>query len=58
MSLCFLKKRTKNERESRFLFLPAAATAKTLGSKLVTGADPEFDGINDIQVERVAARKH
>lgn len=35
----------------------AAATAKTLGAKLVTGADSEFDGIDDIQVERVGARK-
>jgi predicted nucleic acid-binding protein len=30
----------------------AAATAKTLRSKLVTGADPEFDSTN-IQIERV-----
>lgn len=35
----------------------AAATAKTLRSKLVTGADPEFDGIDNVQVERVGARK-
>lgn len=35
----------------------AAATAKTLRSKLVTGADPEFDGIYNIKIERVGARK-
>lgn len=35
----------------------AAATAKTLRSKLVTGGDPEFDSIDDIQIERVGARK-
>lgn len=32
----------------------AAATAKTLKSKLVTGADPEFGNIDDIQIERVS----
>lgn len=31
----------------------AAATAKTLNSKLVTGTDPEFDGINGLKLERV-----
>lgn len=31
----------------------AAATAKILKSKLVTGTDPEFAGINNIQIERV-----
>ncbi len=31
----------------------AAATAKDLKSKLVTGADPEFGNIDDIQIERV-----
>ncbi|AIC15164.1 PIN domain-containing protein [Nitrososphaera viennensis] len=35
----------------------AAATAKTLRSKLVTGADPEFDGIDNVQIERVGARR-
>jgi predicted nucleic acid-binding protein len=35
----------------------AVATAKTLKSKLVTGADPEFDGIDSVQIERVGARK-
>jgi len=35
----------------------AAATAKTLKSKLVVGADPEFDNINNIQIERVGIRK-
>ena len=32
----------------------AAATAKTLKSKLVTGADPEFDSLN-IPIERAGA---
>ena len=31
----------------------AAATAKILRSKLVTGADQEFDGINNTRIERV-----
>jgi predicted nucleic acid-binding protein len=31
----------------------AAATAKILRSKLITGADTEFDGINNIRIERV-----
>ncbi|MGI0004308.1 MAG: PIN domain-containing protein [Candidatus Nitrosotenuis sp.] len=31
----------------------AAATAKTMKSKLVTGADPEFDSIDGIRIERV-----
>lgn len=31
----------------------AAATAKSLKSKLVTGPDPEFDKINNIKIERV-----
>lgn len=35
----------------------AAATAKTLKSKLVTGPDPEFDSIDNVQVERVGARR-
>ena len=35
----------------------AAATAKTLKSKLVTGADPEFDSIGNIQIERVGVKK-
>lgn len=35
----------------------AAATAKTLRSKLVTGPDPELDGIDNVQVERVGAGK-
>ncbi|GEM_PF-548220 len=29
----------------------AAATARTLRSKLVTGADPEFDSIDNVQIE-------
>lgn len=32
----------------------AAATAKTLKSRLVTGADPEFGNIDGIQIERVS----
>lgn len=35
----------------------AAATAKNLKSKLVTGTDPEFDRIGDIQIERVGVKK-
>jgi predicted nucleic acid-binding protein len=35
----------------------AAATAKTLRSKLVTGADPEFEGIDNVQVERVGVKR-
>ena len=35
----------------------AAATAKNLQSKLVTGMDPDFDSIGGIQIERVGARK-
>ena len=35
----------------------AAATAKSLKSKLVTGADPEFDKIDNIQIERIGARR-
>lgn len=31
----------------------AVATAKTLRSTLVTGPDPEFEGIHGIQIERV-----
>lgn len=31
----------------------AAATAKTLKSKLVTGSDPEFSNIGGIQIERI-----
>lgn len=31
----------------------AAATAKTSKSKLITGADPEFDGIAGMQIERI-----
>jgi ribonuclease VapC len=34
----------------------AAATAKNLKSKLVTGTDPEFDRIGDIQIERVGVK--
>jgi predicted nucleic acid-binding protein len=31
----------------------AAATAKTLRSRLVTGSDPEFEEIHGIQIERI-----
>lgn len=31
----------------------AAATAKTLKSKLVTGSDPEFEAIEGVQIERL-----
>jgi predicted nucleic acid-binding protein len=31
----------------------AAATAKIMKSKLVTGSDPDFDNIGSIQIERV-----
>jgi predicted nucleic acid-binding protein len=31
----------------------AAATAKTLRSRLITGSDPEFEGIHGVQIERV-----
>ncbi|MDE1767030.1 MAG: PIN domain-containing protein [Thaumarchaeota archaeon] len=33
----------------------AAATAKTLKSKLVTGDDEEFEGIDGLRIERVSA---
>lgn len=33
----------------------AAATAKTLKSKLVTGDDSEFDGIEGLRIERVSS---
>jgi predicted nucleic acid-binding protein len=35
----------------------AAATAKTLKSKLVTGNDAEFVGIDGLRIERVGVRK-
>lgn len=35
----------------------AAATAKTLRSKLVTGADPDFDRIDGIQIQRVGTSR-
>ena len=35
----------------------AAATAKTLKSKLVTGDDAEFAGIDGLRIERVGVRK-
>lgn len=35
----------------------AAATAKILKSKLITGADSEFNGLDGIQIERVHLRK-
>jgi uncharacterized protein len=31
----------------------AAATAKTLRSRLVTGSDPEFEEIHGVQIERI-----
>lgn len=34
----------------------AAATAKIMKSKLITGTDPEFDSIDGIQIERVGSR--
>jgi predicted nucleic acid-binding protein len=36
--------------------LSLAETAKNLKSKLVTGTDPEFDRIGDIQIERVGVK--
>ncbi|MFY9301443.1 MAG: PIN domain-containing protein [Candidatus Nitrosotenuis sp.] len=34
----------------------AAATAKTMKSMLIVGADPEFDNIDGIQIERIGTR--
>lgn len=34
----------------------AAATAKTLKLKLITGPDPEFAGVSGIQIERIGIR--
>jgi predicted nucleic acid-binding protein len=34
----------------------AAATAKIMKSRLITGTDPEFDNIGGIQIERIGVR--